>query len=142
MLKCLYAGDTYHDQVRQALVNDGWTITHDPLSLPWGGTTLQVDLGAERLIAAEKAARRIAVEVKSFISASRIADLKDALGPFVLYRHVIHLTEPDRTLYLAVRQDVFQTLFDQPYGELLCAAERINLLVFDEESEVIIKWIP
>jgi len=136
------AKDIYHDQVRHALIKDGWTITHDPLSLPWGGTTLQVDLEAERLIAAEKAARRIAIEVKSFISASRIADLKDALGPFVLYRHVLNLTEPDRALYLAIRQDVFQTLFGQPYGELLCAEEQINLLIFDEESEVIIKWIP
>ena len=25
------AKDIYHDQVKTALVKDGWTITHDPL---------------------------------------------------------------------------------------------------------------
>ena len=26
----------YHDAVKNALIQDGWTITHDPLKLPWG----------------------------------------------------------------------------------------------------------
>jgi XisH protein len=30
------ARDYYHDIVRQALINGGWEITHDPLRLQWG----------------------------------------------------------------------------------------------------------
>jgi len=59
------ARDRYHDQVRNALVKDGWVITHDPLRLTWGLKDMYVDLGAEQLLAAEKGTRKIAVEVKN-----------------------------------------------------------------------------
>ena len=48
------AKDIHHDAAKSVLINDGWTITHDPLSLKWGLKDLFVDLGAERLLAAEK----------------------------------------------------------------------------------------
>lgn len=57
------ARDIYHQQVREALTKDGWAITHDPLRLSWGRKDVYVDLGAERLLAAEKGTQRIAVEV-------------------------------------------------------------------------------
>ena len=59
------AKDIYHDSVRNALVKDGWVITHDPLRLKWGVKDMYVDLGAEQLMTAEKEGRQIAVEVKS-----------------------------------------------------------------------------
>ena len=58
------ARDTYHDAVRNALVKDGWTITDDPFRLKWGERDFFVDLAAERVFAAEKGGRRIAVETK------------------------------------------------------------------------------
>ncbi len=33
------ARDFYHDAVKNALTKDGWTITHDPLTLRWGERT-------------------------------------------------------------------------------------------------------
>jgi len=135
------AKDLYHNHVKNALIKDGWTVTHDPLSLPWGGTNLQVDLAAERLIAAEKGTRKIAVEIKSFISPSPIADLENALGQFRLYRHILRSIQPERELYLAVRKDIFQSLFDRPHGEELRAAEEIRLIVFDQTVEEVLKWI-
>ena len=59
--------DTYHDAVVQALKADGWTITHDPLILSFGGRDVYMCLGTERPIGAEKDGRKIAVEVKSFV---------------------------------------------------------------------------
>ena len=47
------ARDIYHDAVKRALVKDGWSITHDPMRLPWGRKDLYVDLGAEKLLAAD-----------------------------------------------------------------------------------------
>jgi hypothetical protein len=31
------AKDFYHETVKNALLKDGWQITHDPLRLSWGG---------------------------------------------------------------------------------------------------------
>ncbi len=61
------AKDIYHKQVRNALQNAGWTITHDPFVLKWGLRDLFIDLGAERLFAAEKGAEKIAVEVSALM---------------------------------------------------------------------------
>ena len=74
------ARDVFHNAVRRALETDGWTITHDPLVVPFGDHNLFVDLGAERMLAAEKADRKIAVEIKSFLSRSPVEDLERALG--------------------------------------------------------------
>ena len=74
------ARDHFHDACTAALIKDGWTITNDPYSLRWGGRDLFVDLGAERLVAAERGTERIAVEVKSFLGPSEMADLEQALG--------------------------------------------------------------
>ena len=52
------ARDRLHNAVKNALIRDGWTITHDPLRLTSGRRNLYVDLGAERLLAAEKGALR------------------------------------------------------------------------------------
>ncbi len=54
------AKDLHHDAVKVALTKDGWTITDDPLTLRWGRKDLFVDLGAEKLLTAEKAGRKIA----------------------------------------------------------------------------------
>ena len=105
------ARDIYHHQVRTALIKDGWTITHDPLRLIWGRKDVFVDLGAERLLAAEKGSQRIAVEIKSFLGTSEIQDLEHALGQFVLYRTILAQREPDRQLYLAVPSTILHTVF-------------------------------
>jgi hypothetical protein len=135
------AKDLYHNQVRKALENEGWTITHDPLTVKWLGRALQVDMGAERLIAAEKGTEKIAVEVKSFIGDSPIEDLRDALGQFMIYRSALRLSHPQRKLYLAIREDVYANLFEKPEGEILRIEEQIRLIVFDAVQEEVIVWI-
>lgn len=80
------AKDLYHDKVRAILEKDGWTITDDPFKLKWGLRELFVDLGATKLLAAQKAERKIAVEIKSFVKASPVADLEVALGQYILYK--------------------------------------------------------
>ena len=46
--------DFFHKHVRNILVKEGWIITNDPLTLQLEGRKVYVDLGAERIIAAEK----------------------------------------------------------------------------------------
>jgi hypothetical protein len=138
------AKDIYHDHVRNALEKDGWTITHDPLTIVLEDTSdnLFVDLGAERLIAAEKSSRKIAVEIKSFVSHSKLTDLEMALGQYTLYHDILAENEPDRTLYLAIREDVFTTIVDRAFWKLLLRNSRLRLLIFDDVNQEIVQWIP
>jgi XisH protein len=136
------ARDIYHDTVKAALVKDGWVITHDPMMLSWGKADVYVDLGAEQMIAAEKAERKIAVEIKSFVGASPIEDLRNALGQYVLYHDILLRIEPDRTLYLAVQRAVYEDLFEDPIGQLLLGNNRLRLVVFDPHTEEIQRWLP
>lgn len=46
--------DFFHDNIKEALIKDGWIITDDPLDLTIGEVELLADLGAERMIAAER----------------------------------------------------------------------------------------
>ena len=103
------ARDRYHDCVRNALVKDGWVITHDPLRLPWGKKDLYVDLGAEQLLAAEKGRRRIAVEIKSFLGNSEVKDLERPLASLSSTAPILAVNEPSRTLFLAVRRTSWKT---------------------------------
>ena len=135
------AKDLYHDAVKNALIKDDWTITHDPLHLRWGNNLLFVDLGAERLLSARKKDQKIAVEVKSFTSPSNIAALENALGQYILYRNIIEELEPDRMLYLAVHDEIFSTVFEESLGQLLIHKNRLKLIVFSRTEEVILKWI-
>lgn len=75
------ARDAFHQQVKDALVKDGWKITHDPFTIRISTVTkLQIDLAAENAIAAERASEKIAVEIKSFIGDSDISSFHMALG--------------------------------------------------------------
>lgn len=136
------ARDIYHDAVKRALKKEGWKITHDPFPLKIGKKRLSVDLGAERLISAENEARKIVVEVKSFVGQSDVKDLEQALGQYVLYRQILDEMGVDRILYLAVSQVVFNAVFTIELGQILLRNQVIKLIVFDDESEAIVEWIP
>ena len=119
---------------------DGWTITDDPLRLRWGKKDMYVDLGAHKLLTAEKAKRKIAVEVKSFVGRSQIRDLQQAVGQYTLYLDVMSEVEPDRELYLAVHEEVFDDIFEEPIGQLLLEKQRLKLIIFNRHAEVILPF--
>ena len=135
--------DQYHHIVRNALEKDGWTITHDPLTLKVGEDRVHIDLGAERVLAAEKGVRKIAVEIKTFGGVSPIADLEAALGQYVLYRMALRQLEPERELYLAAPQSVVVSRFQ---GRKLWSAfftdEAGKVIGFDTDTEEIVQWLP
>ena len=134
--------DRYHQAVRRALEKDGWTITSDPFALPFGGRTLVIDLGAEKLLAAEKEQIKIAVEVKTFGSPSPVADLQQAVGQFVMYESALRRVEPDRVLYLAVPETALQGIFSEEIGLAMIQDHLSHLFGYSVTTEEIVKWIP
>src|SRR5258706_6872875 len=117
------ARDIYHNAVKAALIQDGWTVTHDPYRLEYGGKNAYIDLGAERetldlMLAAERGTTRIAVEIKTFTGLSLLADLEQAIGQYLLYRTWMRRTEPERILYLAVDQETAIGVFAEEFGRV------------------------
>ncbi len=135
------AKDKFHDAVKHALVRDGWTITHDPLTFKIEGLNILIDLGAEKLLAAEKEGHKIAVEVKSFISHSPLTDFHTALGQFLTYRLFLSREEPDRELFLAVPLDTYKSFFQKEIIQEALRLHDIKIIVYDSLSEVIDLWI-
>lgn len=84
------AKDKFHDAVRHGLEKEGWQITHEPLRIQFGEEDkIQIDLGAEKVLGAEKSGQKIAVEIKSFLIDSAVFDFHLALGQFLNYRLVL-----------------------------------------------------
>ena len=134
------AKDIIHDAVKNALIKDGWKITHDPYTIRYEEVTAYADLGAEFIFAAEKENCKIVVEIKSFISPSPLSDLKVALGQFEIYKSFLELTTPERQLYIATSSRVNESLFNQKAYQLILQKYQIPLLIVNLEKEEIVKW--
>ena len=134
------AKDLFHDKVKTALIKDGWTITDDPLTLSYETRDVFVDLGAERVLAAEKATEKIAVEIKTFRLASQVTALEDAMGQYLVYRGILEEVEPERRLYLAIPNDVNDGIFSEPMGRLIVRKYSVLKVVYNPTTEEIEEW--
>jgi hypothetical protein len=134
------ARDLFHNVVINALIKDGWQITNDPLFLKVGGVDFFIDLGAEKLIGAERDGQKIAVEIKSFINPSSTADFHLAIGQFINYRVALKVAEPDRRLILAIPDTAYNTFFQKSFPQMVIEEYQLCLLVYDLEKEVIVLW--
>jgi XisH protein len=135
------AKDIFHSIVRVGLEKEGWTITDDPLRLDFGGVEVYIDLGAEKLIVAEKEGEKIAVEVKSFIGSSAISEFHKSLGQLINYRTVLSQKQPDREIYLAVPITTYEIFFKLELVQLVIKNQQIKLIVYNPDREEIDQWI-
>ncbi|UOQ76760.1 fatty-acid oxidation protein subunit alpha [Hymenobacter sp. 5516J-16] len=134
--------DFYHDCVRRALLKEGWTITHEPLILPFADTRVEVDLGAQ-LATEGHSAIIIAVEVKNFLAGRPVvSEYQKSYGQYQLYRELLSRFDPTRTLYLAVSEHAYQTIFHDDVIRTIVRDSQMKLLVFDPLTETITQWNP
>ena len=135
------AKDLYHENVKNALIKDGWTITHDPFVLKYKDLTVFADLGAEKSFIENGIERKIIVEIKVFGSVSKTTEFEKAKGQYDVYQFAIRKNQIARILFLAISDEVYKTTFLRPSISEIVAEEQINLLVFNPEKEEIIQWI-
>ena len=136
------AKDLFHNAVKVALQKDGWLITHDPYPLRYGVADVYIDLAAEAAIAAEKAGRKIAVEVKSFAGGSTISEFHMALGQFLNYRIALEVSdEPERVLYLAVPTDTYRMFLRFEPAKTVIERYAVRLILYNPNQEVLEQWI-
>jgi hypothetical protein len=135
------ARDKIHWAVKAALIKDGWTITDDPYTLEMKPDTILIDMAAERFLALERGTEKIAVEVKTFGGRSDLSDFYGALGQYSIYSLVMRELDPDRTLYLAVPDVIFNRVFTRTMFQLALDRYAIKVIVVDIVGEEVVQWI-
>jgi len=133
--------DMYYDAVKNALRNAGWRVTNTDFPLKLRAGTPAEGRWDGPLLAAEKDERFVAVAVDSFIGRSNLDDMRAALAQLAVSRALVHALEPDRALYLAIRQATYSACFTGDEGERLLVSEPLQLLVFDPRTETLLQWV-
>lgn len=136
------ARDVFHQQVKNALIKEGWEITHDPFTIRISeAVKLQIDLAAESALAAQRDADKIAVEIKSFIGDSDISAFHTALGQYLNYCQALEEQEPERVVYLAIPGETYEDFFQLPFIQRALKRYQVKLLTYDPKREEIRQWI-
>ncbi|MFN0033417.1 MAG: element excision factor XisH family protein [Saprospiraceae bacterium] len=133
--------DLYHNLVKSALQNEGWLITHDPYRMKIEDVRYEIDLGAEMLLGAEKDGEKIAVEIKSFLEQSTVHAFHTAIGQFLDYLVALEEEEPDRVLFIAVPQAIYESFFVKRIIQKTLKRAGAKIIVFDVENQTIVRWI-
>ncbi len=134
------AKDIYHKHVKEALIHDGWNITDDPYILETEDVDYEVDLGAEKIIAAEKGSEKIAVEIKSFVASSFVYEFHRVLGQFVNYSIGLEDFEANRILFLAVPLKIYEESFHLSFVKKAIRRVKMKIIVFDPDTRRIVQW--
>ena len=135
------AKDLFHNTVKTSLEKDGWIITDENLFIKIDNIEFYIDLAAERILTAEKAGQKIAVEIKSFLGLSVVTEFHTALGQFLNYRSALRKKQPERILYLAVSFDIYDDFFTGSFIQEVIAEHQVRLLIFDPLREEVVLWI-
>lgn len=136
------AKDVFHQQVKNALIKDGWNITHDPLTIRISeAVKLQIDLAAESAIGAERNSEKIAVEIKSFVGDSDISAFHTALGKYLNYCQALEEQEAERIVYLAIPVETDRDFFQLPFIQRALRRYQVKLMIYDPKLEEINQWI-
>lgn len=135
------ARDRFHFEFKEALQKEGWIVTNDPLVIKIGRIQVQIDLGAERLMAAEKDGEKIAIEIKTFSNVSFITALYEAVGKYVIYRNFLKSFQPERTLFLAMPKVTYAEFFEEPALKQVMLEEKFKFIIYDSDAQIITQWI-
>ncbi len=135
------ARDKFHQEVRQALEQEGWFISDDPLYLKIGRIPIHIDLGAEKLIGAERNGEKIAVEVKTFSKSSFITAFHEAVGQYIVYREALEEMEVERTLYLAIPADTYEDYGEETLVQRVFRNNKIKVIIYEPSLISTLSWL-
>jgi hypothetical protein len=103
-------------------------------------SSFQIDLGAEKLLAAEKGLEKIVVEVKSFLNESLTTDFHIALGQYLNYKTGLRKINEDRILFLALPKEAYNDIMKHEFLSASIEDYGVKLLVYDDTEPVIVLW--
>jgi len=138
------ARDIIHGSVKQALINDGWTITADPYYIDLindKNKTLAADLAAEKKFEAQRGIEKIIVEIKSFLGTSVLNNFHSALGQYLDYRDSLEENGEEKILYIAVSENIYNKILDLNFLKGRIEKYQLKFIVVNIKTETILKWI-
>ncbi|MEM7539674.1 MAG: element excision factor XisH family protein, partial [Chloroflexota bacterium] len=130
-----------HNNVKNALENDGWNITADPYRIRYKDALLEADMKAEKLILATRENHSVIIEVKSFLSQSFIHEFIQACGQYQAYAFLLDKSDQAEKVYMAVSLDVYESEFSRESIQVLRDHFKVHLLIIDIIQEAIVEWI-
>lgn len=133
--------DKFHETVKIALEKEQWNITNDPLFVPTkGGTNFFIDLGAERIIGAEKDGETIAVEIKSFGGSSPMYTFYEILGQFLIYKLALREQAKVWELFIAISDIGFKKLKNSPIFNQAMQEYQLKSVIIHPSTQSVIEW--
>ncbi|QSJ14809.1 hypothetical protein JYQ62_23315 [Nostoc sp. UHCC 0702] len=69
-----------------------------------------------------------------------IYNLYIALGQTLTYRSALRRKYPDRVLYLAISEDIYQDFFIRPFIQEIIAEHKLKLLIFAPITKEVLLW--
>ncbi len=129
------AKDRYHENVKQALIQDGWTLIKEQVAVTTATRRMFIDIQATD----PKGISTALVEVKGF--ASPVDALAEALGQILLYQFAIDTAGLAMPLFLAVPVSAYQGILTEPIGEYARQIGKMKLIIFDPDMRKIVEWI-
>ncbi len=101
-----------------------------PLYINFAEVEIYIDLAAEKLLAAQKDGKRIAVEIKTFLKPSVVSEFHTVLGQFLNYRFALNAEYSERILYLAIPLEIYETFFAHRFVQLIIQEYQLKMAIF------------
>ena len=78
--------------------------------------------------------------IKSFVAVSAIYEFHLAIGQYRNYQLALLQEDPERVLYLAVPEDVYERFFTLQFIQDALRYNDVRYLVYEVQTEVIVRW--
>lgn len=128
------AQDTCHSKVVRALQKAGWNVRPRQKRLKIGRRIIYIDIVAERQGQLQY------IEVKCFPLVSDIQNQYTAFGQYLIYQQMLAILNDPTPLAMAIPTRMYNSGIDVVLQQAI-EMNGFKLIVFDEEAEVLIKWI-
>ena len=102
---------------------------------------MQTDLGAEKVITAERDNIRIAVEGKSFVHISILHDFLLAVDQYFVYKKILLANDSDRTLFVALPDFVYNRVSKLEWANAVIADLDMKFILYNTNQKIITAWI-
>lgn len=134
--------DICEPQMLRAFAKDGWRVEDKPYSIRTSLTrTVFADFSLYRIID-NKIEFIIVVEVKCFSNPTNdLHEFYTAVGQYQLYANALMLEEKDHPLFLAMPNNAYERLVDDPAIQNTLSKIMVKLVLVDLEKEEITQWI-
>jgi XisH protein len=81
------------------------------------------------------------VEIKSFVGQSPVTEFHKVMGQYDNYLLSLEELDPEREVWLAIPFTTWSDFFQRPFIKKVIRVKRINCLIFNHETQMVVQWI-